>query len=78
MIREQIAICWQLWLGMLLAFITLPLKELRRRQNITYQQIQTTYRQIQDRREHHRLVALNKLQDMADSLTEAVYLTEWE
>ena len=47
-----------------------PLKELRRRQNITAQQIV-----IAHRAKNHR--ALIELQNMADSLTEAVYLNEF-
>lgn len=46
------------------------LKELRRRQNITKQQIQITHR-------NHNTRALLELQNMADSLTEAVYLNEF-
>ena len=46
------------------------LKELRRRQNITYQQIRIAHRT-------NKTEALIQLQNMADSLTEAVYLNEF-
>ena len=46
------------------------LKELRRRQNITAQQIIIAHRT-------KKLTALIELQNMADSLTEAVYLNEF-
>ena len=46
------------------------LKELRRRQNITNQQIVIACRAKKTR-------ALQELQDMADSLTETVLLTEF-
>ena len=47
-----------------------PLKELRRRQNITGQQIIIAYRTKKQN-------ALIELQNMADSLTEAIYLNEF-
>ena len=46
------------------------LKELRRRQNITKQQIAIAYNDKNAR-------ALTELQNMADSLTEAVFLNEF-
>lgn len=55
------------WVGHLRRY---PLKELRRRQDLTYQQIQIAHRTKNDR-------AMTELQNMADSLTEAVYLNEF-
>ncbi len=55
------------WVGHLRHY---TLKELRRRQNLTVQQIQIAYNASNTR-------ALIDLQDMADSLTEAVYLNEF-
>ena len=47
-----------------------PLKELRRRQNITNQQISIAHKA-------HNTRALEELQNMADSLTETVFLNEF-
>ncbi len=55
------------WVGHLRHY---PLKELRRRQNITGLQIQVAYRA-------KNTVVLEELQDMADSLVEAVFLNEF-
>ena len=55
------------WVAHLMRY---PLKELRQRQNIVKQQQQTAYRA----KNTH---ALEELQDMEDSLTEAVYLKEF-
>ena len=55
------------WVGRLRRY---PLKELRRRQNLITQQIETAYKT-------ENTAALNNLHDMEDSLTEAVYLNEF-
>ena len=55
------------WVGHLRRY---SLKELRRRQNITNQQIKIAYKA-------QKTTALTELQNMADSLTEAVYLNEF-
>ena len=55
------------WVGHLRRY---TLKELRRRQNLTYQQIKLAYNA-------NNIRALTDLQNMADSLTEAVYLNEF-
>ena len=55
------------WVGHLRRY---SLKELRRRQFITNQQIKIAHRA-------RKTTALIELQDMADSLTEAVYLNEF-
>ncbi|KKN22354.1 hypothetical protein LCGC14_0916200 [marine sediment metagenome] len=55
------------WVGHLRQY---TLKELRRRQNITKQQIVIAYNS-------KKTTALTELQNMADSLTEAVYLNEF-
>jgi len=55
------------WVGHLRRY---PLKELRRRQNLTAQQIVIAYRA-------NNIRTLTDLQNMADSLTEAVYLNEF-
>ncbi len=55
------------WVGHLRRY---PLKELRRRQNLTKQQIRIAHRA-------KNMTALDNLRDMEDSLTEAVYLNEF-
>lgn len=55
------------WVGHLRRY---SLKELRRRQNLTNQQITIAYRA-------NNIRALTDLQNMADSLTEAVFLNEF-
>ena len=55
------------WTGHLRRY---PLYELRQRQNITNQQLRIAYRAKNTK-------ALEELTDMADSLTEAVYLNEF-
>ena len=55
------------WVGHLRRY---PLKELRRRQNLTKQQLRIAHRS-------QNTEALNSLRDMEDSLTEAVYLNEF-
>ena len=55
------------WVGHLRRY---SLKELRRRQNLTTQQIEIAYAASNER-------ALTDLQNMADSLTEAVFLNEF-
>ncbi len=55
------------WVGHLRRY---SLKELRRRQNLTVQQITIAYNANNNR-------ALTDLQNMADSLTEAVFLNEF-
>ena len=55
------------WVGHLRRY---PLKELRRRQNLTKQQLCIAHRA-------RNTEALNNLRNMEDSLTEAVYLNEF-
>jgi ribosomal protein L19E len=55
------------WVGHLRRY---SLKELRRRQNITRQQIRIAYKA-------KKTTALTELHNMADSLAEAVYLNEF-
>ena len=57
------------WVAHLLHY---PLKELRRRQDITNQQIEVAYKRRNSGPSN--LVTMNELQNMADSLMEAIYL----